>query len=295
MLSFWKKKNLISSPVQFSSLVNDGANFVIVFGEDTYQNYEILQYCSSWNDRFKQFNFFLPIYSHGFFSRIDSFSNAVFHEINTGIRLFDNSIILNLSSDQNIRKKLSDYPASLIIDGTNEGNLQFVPKIKGEKELFLSFVRFFNLKLEKSQLHFNFTSRDFGSTNFKFFQNKFLNFLLDSNRISLETLKDIIISIKQNFPSNIYLCGQILKKHEFINLKNLAKLTLLEKYLFAGNSDLLISDDYETVRIFRDLEMKQLYISDDQPLDSVPMDSVPTLNSTSIHIIKEAISSILEK
>ncbi len=290
MFSFLKKKKDHKFPVEFTSLVKEGANFVIILSDDTYLNYEILQFCANWDQRFRKFSFFLPAYSCGFFKQIKSFSNAEFKEIGADSRFSDRSIILNLSTDPLLKKKLSVSPASLIIDRANEGNLQFVPGIADARELFDKFCNFFGLIQEKKALNFEFSEKEIKGTGLHFYQNKFLNFLLDTRQIDQNTLKQIIISIKQNFPSNIYLNGQNLKKHEFINLKNMPEMTLLEKYLFARNSDLLISDDLEAVKIFRDLNLKQIYVAEDNYLESVP--SVNTMN---LHLIRDAIASVLDK
>jgi hypothetical protein len=176
------------------------------------------------------------------------------------------------------------------MDGANTGNLHFLPSIADARKLFLEFSRFFSLELNKKALDFKFSEKAIKETNYHFFQNKFLNFLLDHHWIDQNTLKQIIINIKQNFPSNIYLNGQILKKHEFINLKNLSPMSLLDKYLFASNCNLLISDDLETVKIFQDLHLKQLFIA----LQEAP-GSVASVSTRNLHVIKDAIAAVLEK
>ncbi|MFC1888025.1 hypothetical protein ACFLYK_04380, partial [Candidatus Cloacimonadota bacterium] len=98
MFNFWKKKEF-KTLVNFTSLVQEGANFVVIFSEDTYLTYEVLQYCYNWDKKFKEFNFFLPHYSCGFFRKTDCFTNASFHEISSDMKHFENSIILNLNSD----------------------------------------------------------------------------------------------------------------------------------------------------------------------------------------------------
>lgn len=290
MFDFLKKKKLNNDPVAFTHLVKEGANFVIIFAEDTFLNYEIMQYCANWDTRFKQFNFLMPEYSCGFFSHIRSFTNASFQEIGSTLNLTEPAIILNLSPASGIRKQMYKYKSSLLIDSANTGNLHFLPSITGARDLFFQFSRFFNLELRKKAIEFTFTDKEIKSTGHHLFQNNFLNFLLDNKQIDQTTLKQIIINIKQNFPSNIYLNGQLLKKHEFINLKNLPAMTLLDKYLFASNCDLLISDDLESVKLFSDLNLKQLCIA----VQEAP-GSVPSVSLHNIHVIKDAIAAVLEK
>jgi len=285
MFKFFNKR-IFEKPVEFTRMVRDGADFVVIFNDNNYLNYEIMQYCLNWNDQFSKFVFFLPSYSYSFFGRISSFSNAEFYEITSDMKLYKDSIVLNFNGDPAIRKMLCKYTGSMVIDGTNAGNLQFVPPIEDQMELFKKFKTFFNLQSQKKQLQFNFNIKDKGNINYEFFQNKFMNFILDLRDIHQDKLKEIIISIKQNFPTNIYLAGQILKKHEFINLKNLKKMSLLELYSFANKCDMFISDDLDVMKIFRDLDLAQIYITSDLPLNSIPSVNIRNISLIKEHIVK---------
>lgn len=289
MLNFFRKKTLIE-PVQFTNLIREGADFVVICNNDTYLNYEILQYCLNWDSLFRKFIFHLPAYSQEFFSRISSFSQVEFHLLSSPIELKEKSILLYLNSDTRIRKKMKNLSGSLIIDSFNEGNLQFVPKIKDARELLHKFAAFFDLKLEKKQLQFNFSKQDQMKMSVSLFQNRFLNFVLRLNLISQDKLKEIIIFLKQNFPANIYLSGHILKKHEFINLSNLPDMTLLELYLFARNCNIFISDDAAAVKIFQDLQLKQIFMTGD-----VILNEVASVNIRNLDILKKTVNTILEK
>jgi len=289
MLNILRRKSCIE-PVQFTNLIKEGASFVVICDNDTYLNYEILQYCLNWDSLFRKFIFHLPAYSHEFFSRISNFSQAEFHLLSSPVDLKEKSILLYLNSDTRIRKKMKNLSGSLIIDSFNEGNLQFVPKIKDAKELLQKFAAFFDLKLEKQQLQFNFSKQDSMKMGFPLFQNRFLNFVLRLNHISQDRLKEIIIFLKQNFPANIYLSGQILKKHEYINLSNLPEMTLLDLYLFARNGDIFISDDAAAVKIFQDLQLKQIFMTDD-----IILNEVTSVNIRNLEILKKTVNTILER
>jgi len=288
MFKFFNKRTF-EKPVEFTRMIKKGANFIVVLNENTNFNYQMLQYCFNWNEQFNKFTFFIPTYSFSFFRKICCFSNAEFHEITPDMDLSEDSIILNFNPDPMIRKMLFKTSGSLVIDGTNAGNLQFVPAVTEAEELFKKFAAFFGLPLEKRQLKYSFVHNDYNNVNFEFFQNKFLNFILDFSNIPQEKMKEIIISIKQNFPSNIYLSGQILKKHEFINLKNLKKMTLLELYAFAHKGDMFISDNLDILKIFQDLDLNQIYITRDLPLNSIP-----SVNIRNISLIKEHIARNIE-
>jgi hypothetical protein len=289
MLNFFRRKSFIE-PVQFTNLIKQGADFVVICDNDTYLIHEIIQYCLNWNSMFRKFIFYLPAYSQEFFSRISNFTQVEFKVLNSPVDLKEKSILLNLNTDTRIRKKLKNLSGSLIIDCFNEGNLQFVPEIKDAKELLQKFAAFFDLKLEKKQLQFNFSKQDQIKMGFPLFQNRFLNFILRLNNISQDNLKQIIIFLKQNFPANIYLSGHILKKHEFINLSNLPDMTLLELYLFARNCDIFISDDAAAVKIFQDLQLKQIFMTDD-----VILNEVASVNIRNLEILKKTVNTILEK
>jgi len=285
MLSFFRKK-VKREPVQFTRVMREGAEFTVIFNEDILFTYQILEYCSSWDQKFSRFNFIIPTYSCSFFGKISNFEKVEFQKLSEDIRISEKAVILNFSTDQVIRKKLKGYPATMIIDGSNAGNLQFVPPLTDGMELFRKFAEFFSLELEQKHLEFSFQDSELKKVKGIFFQNKFLNFILDLNKISTDKMKEIIVTIKQNFPSNLYLSGQVLKKHEFINLRNLERTTLLDLYYYAQQSDLFISDDLDLIRIFADLDLPEIYITSE-----IPPNSIPFVNIKNVSRIKDLIAS----
>ncbi|MCK4695200.1 MAG: hypothetical protein KAT74_05540 [Candidatus Cloacimonetes bacterium] len=277
--------------IEFTQLLDNCEQLVIIFSENTFKNYEIFNYLSSWRYIFQNFTFILPNFLCSFFEKIDTFPNSNFLQINSEIKPFKKSAIFNFSKNKSINRMLIKCEKSIIIDREDIGNLKFIPSFQSPINILKEFAKFFNLTIIHEKINFNFLREDYKKAHFNFFQNKFLNFTLHINDLSnFKKIEELIITLKQNYPSNIYLTGRILKKHNFINMRNLRDQNLLELYSIAEGSDVFISDNEEVVKIFSDLDVTQLFIDKKQTIKNIR-----TINPDNIYEVKNMIPEILNK
>jgi hypothetical protein len=277
--------------IEFTQLLDNCEQLIIIFSENTFKNYEIFNYLSSWRYIFQNFTFILPNFLCSFFEKIDTFPNSNFLQINSEIKPFKKSAIFNFSKNKSINRMLIKCEKSIIFDTENIGNLKFIPSFQSPINILKEFAKFFNFNIIPEKINFNFLKDDYKKARFNFFHNKFLNFSLDINDLSnFKKIEELIITLKQNYPSNIYLTGRILKKHNFINMRNLRDQNLLELYSIAEGSDVFISDNEEVVKIFSDLDVTQLFINKKQTIKNIR-----TINPDNIYEVKNMIPEILNK
>ncbi len=107
---------------------------------------------------------------------------------------------------------------------------------------------------------------------------------------SLDKVKELVIIIKQNFPANCYLVGKELKKHEFINFKNLNFGNLMDLFKIAVNSDIFLNTSDIAARIFSKTEVKQIYMG------RLPLsEKVNYINPVNLTNLANKISTIIDK
>ena len=87
----------------FTGIVAAGERIVIFCPEGSDQTTIILSHILSWKDHFKQISIILSDYDYTFFKRIDRDESTTYFNINNRVRPFNNSVILNFSSDKKIR------------------------------------------------------------------------------------------------------------------------------------------------------------------------------------------------
>lgn len=258
-------KNKTAKPVHFTRLLSGQFPVQVIMPEDIYQEYQILQRLLAWQDSFREFHFYLPAYSYPFFVAVTSFKNSVFSNYEDFTVPSGEGVILNLSNLSSVRKALLKSESTLVAALDDYANLKFDPPETEPLKLLSRFAGFFRLPWSLQELSFSFQDRDFQRARYNFFQNKFLNFVLHLEKTETDRIRNLIVSCKQNFPVNIYLTGNTLKKHDFINLKNLAGFNLLDLYSLAREATLFITDQLNLIRLFHSLNVTQLLLSHDHP------------------------------
>ncbi len=256
--------------LNFTEILSQKEKLIVFFPQESNQIYHIFSYINSWKDAFKENIFFLSEFSFSFFQKIALNSDHNFLQMESKIPTCDNSIILNFSESENIKKVLSKCKNAIIADLGNFANLQFIPKPEQAEELISEFVDFFKLPKRSSKINFQSFENDFDKMKDTFFYNKFPNFILDLHNPKISKMtENLIKKLKLYFSANIYLTGIPFKKDIYPNVKNVKLKDLLEIFCFAKVSNIFISDNIEMVELFSNLKVRQIFIGKGKPLKKV--------------------------
>lgn len=262
-MAVWEKVHAIPGKVKinFTDILNSREKLTVFFTDNALTNYEILQYLSSWRELFRSFLFFFPDFDYPFFNRLLSFEQLTVAKWSKHDKPLQKTVILSFRYDSDVLRYLGRCRDSVIIDVANRGNLHFYPEIQQPLQLIEDFAHFAGLPCQISSLSFKFLKTDASEAVYNFFQNKFLNFILDVRELEIfRKIDDLIVSLKQNFPCNIYLTSRILKKNRFISVKNLPTADLMKLYTLAHESDVFFSDNPDTVRFFSNFYIDQFLL-----------------------------------
>jgi len=256
--------------LNFTEIISKKERLIVFFPQESNRIYHIFSYINSWKDAFKKNIFFLPEFSFPFFQKIALNSDHDFKQMENKISDCDNSIILNLSESENVKKILSNCKNAIIADIGNFANLQFIPKPEHAEELIIEFTDVFKLPKRRTKINFQSFENEFDKTKDTFFYNKFPNFILDlHNQKNSKMTENLIKKLKLYFSANIYLTGIPFKKDIYPNVKNVKLKDLLEIYCLAKVCNIFISDNIELVDLFSNLHVRQVLISKGKPLKKV--------------------------
>ncbi len=274
----------------FTGIVAAGERIVIFCPEGSDQTTKILSHILSWKDHFKQISIILSDYDYTFFKRIDRDETTTFFNINNRIRPFNNSVILNFSSDRKIRDVFDHCKNSTILDVNNSANMQFIPPPTDPLTLLKKFANFFDFSWERYQYKVDVTNSELMAAKHQFINNRFKNFILDfSNEISAKKIEKIVHAIKHDFSANVYFTGKKINNKDFINIEEIQVANLLELYSLANVSDFFITDRPEIAEVFAGLDVDQIFLGkslDNKSLKCVEQDNVVDM----INIIKNILN-----
>ncbi|MBN1326846.1 MAG: hypothetical protein JW996_02740 [Candidatus Cloacimonetes bacterium] len=280
---FTQKSSL--KKIEFTRLLSQRRLLQVIFTDSVYTNYQLLQKIASWKDMFSKFRFFFTDFDYSFFSRLTSFTDLETHRFSDTLKSSTESIIVNFSDHPGIRKHLNRCRNSLILDIDNSGNFQFHPQDSTPLKILENFAGFAQLPYQNGILNFKFLDKDAKEARFNFFQNKFLNIILDIHNPGIfKSLENLIVSLKQNFPANIYITGRQLKKNWFINTRNLETGNMLDLFFLSRESDILLCDQQDRVKVFSNFDINQIFLSKTER-----MTGIESVDPGNIELIKEQI------
>lgn len=285
------KEKISRKQVNFSELIENRSKIVLLFPENFEEQYFLLRTCAGWQGYFRKFVFIMPSEVAGYYSNLSNFEVIQIQDYNDENINFHNALIFDFSGNKLQKQNILAAHNSVIVSPDNIGNIQFVPSITNPKELLTKLCDFFAIPINNKDLTYDFTKEDMVLHNDEFYSNKFLNFTINvDDNFPNEKIKELIIQIKQNFPANCYLIGKELKKHEFINFRNLTVNSLLDLYKIARSSDIFINTSEYSAKLFSATEIKQIYVG------RIPLEEkMIYINPVNLTNVKNKISSILEK
>lgn len=285
------REKISRKQVNFSALIENRDKIILLFPENVEDQYFLLRICAGWQGYFKKFIFIMPDEVAGYYSNLANFKAIQIQNYNDENINFNNALIFDFSGNKLQKQNILAAHNSVIASPDNIGNIHFVPAITDPKELLSKLCEFFAIPINNKELTYDFTNEDMTLHNNEFYSNKFLNFTINvDNSFPNEKIKELIIQIKQNFPANCYLVGKELKKHEFINFRNLTVNSLLDLYKIARNSDIFLNTSEYSAKLFSATEIKQIYIG------RIPLEErMIYINPVNLTNLKNKISSILEK
>ncbi|RLC51032.1 MAG: hypothetical protein DRZ79_03430 [Candidatus Cloacimonadota bacterium] len=272
------KRSLDSEQLNFSALIRQRQNLIVMFSENPAENFEILSYLKSWFEIFEKNTIILPAFQIAFFEKIVSVENLSFRVFSSRISAYENSIVLNFNGNQIARKIIASCKNSIVCDIDNFSNVRFYPLPQNPISLLREFAAFFNLEIQPQKITVAFGGKHDSGIKTKFLHNKFPHFIIHLREMKADKNLEILIKkMKFYFSANIYLTGVFLKNHDFPNLENLKISNLLELFRLARACDIFLTDDKNLANIFSHFEINQVFIGKENK----------KINSRNIHVYEE--------
>lgn len=277
--------------VNYSELLSQRDKLVILFPQNIADQYQLFRICAGWSQFFKRFVFVIPFETKEFFSYINNFENVEFYDFQHEDINYNNALIMDFSKDKLQKQKILSAGNSILISPENIGNIHFVPPILDPKLLMEKFCEFFQIPVQNADLKYDFSNANLKLLNNEFYSNKFMNFTINVDKdFPNDKIKELIVIVKQNFPANCYLVGKELKKHEFINFKNLSYNNFFDLFKIAYNSDIFLNTTDCSARIIAPTDVKQIYINR-LPLE----DKIPYINPINLTNLHNQIQNLIDK
>ncbi len=277
--------------LNFTEILSKKERLIVFFPRESNRIYHLLSHINSWQDTFRENIFYLPEFSFSFFNKVILNSNHNFFQLDNKFPDIEKSIILNFSDDENIKKFLSKSKDVIIADKENSANLKFIPKPGRVEELIIEFADFLKLSKKREKLGFQNFENEFDKIKDNFFYNKFPHFVLDLNLPKISKMSENLIKkLKLYFSANIYMTGIPFKKDIYPNVKNVKMKDLLDICCFAKVCHIFISDNYELVDLFSNLQVRQVFVGKGKPIKKVK-----SQNMSEYHNILDLVNLVQEE
>ena len=249
--------------VNFSKILQNRKSFIVIFPNEFFYAYELMQYLDNLSLQFDRCVYLFPVFSYPFFKTIKKRNGVNIKEKAILSKKHDYSLVLDFSINGNrLCKNLSK---SAYMSYKQSNNMEFLPPPSSDLDMIKILSNFFDIEFKKTDIEFRIDKK-MNIDKLLISKNKNVTFYFKYASTVRRLNKNIVKFLDISNDYSLFCFGKkyFLKFNRFYYKIN---LDLLKIVYSAKKSKYFFTDDMQLVNLLNQLNINHFYIGKEKSLD----------------------------